>query len=69
MERLLSPLQSEATSGAGKTLIVPDPERIVGFLIQMAGRDRRPRRKRGVDPDFRCAAIRRAVVQRAECNQ
>jgi hypothetical protein len=28
MERLLSPLRSDATSGVGKTLIVPEPERI-----------------------------------------
>jgi hypothetical protein len=40
MERLLSPLQSDATSGVGKTLIVPDPERIeriVRFLIRSKG--------------------------------
>jgi hypothetical protein len=33
METQLSPLQLDATSGVGKTLIVPDPERIVRFLI------------------------------------
>jgi hypothetical protein len=37
MERLLSPLQSDATSGVGKTLIVPEPERIVRFLIRSKG--------------------------------
>jgi hypothetical protein len=37
MERLLSPLQSDATSGVGKTLIVPDPERIVRFSIRSKG--------------------------------
>lgn len=37
MERLLSPLQSDTTSGDGRTLIVPDPERIVRFLIRSKG--------------------------------
>jgi hypothetical protein len=37
METLLSPLQSDATSGVGKTLIVPEPERIVRFLIRGKG--------------------------------
>ena len=37
MERLLSPLQSDATSGVGKTLIVPEPERTVRFLIRGKG--------------------------------
>jgi hypothetical protein len=37
METLLSPLQSDATSGVGKTLIVPEPERIVRFLIRSKG--------------------------------
>ena len=36
----LDPLQSEATSGAGRTLIVPDPERIVRFLIRSKGTPR-----------------------------
>jgi hypothetical protein len=31
------PLQSDATSGAGKTLIVPEPARIVQFLIRSKG--------------------------------
>jgi hypothetical protein len=37
METLLSPLQLDATSGVGKTLIVPEPERIVRFLIRTKG--------------------------------
>jgi hypothetical protein len=37
MERLLSPLQLDATTGVGKTLIVPEPERIVRFLIRSKG--------------------------------
>jgi hypothetical protein len=37
MEAQLKPLQNEATSGAGKTLTVPDPERIVWFLIRSKG--------------------------------
>jgi hypothetical protein len=32
MEEQLEPLQNEATSGDGKTLTVPDPERIVRTL-------------------------------------
>ena len=34
MEAQLEPLQSDATSGVGKTLTVPEPERIVRFLIR-----------------------------------
>lgn len=37
MEARLDPLQSEATSGIGKTLTVPAPERIVQFLIRVKG--------------------------------
>ena len=37
MERLLSPLQSEATSGDGKILTVPDPARMVRFIIRTLG--------------------------------
>jgi hypothetical protein len=37
MEAQLEPLQSDATSGAGKTLTVPDPARIVRFLIRGKG--------------------------------
>jgi hypothetical protein len=37
MEAQLDPLQNDATSGAGKTLIVPEPERIVRFLIRSKG--------------------------------
>jgi hypothetical protein len=37
METLLSPLQLDATSGVGKTLIVPEPERIVRFIIRSKG--------------------------------
>jgi hypothetical protein len=41
MESQLEPLQSDATSGVGKTLIVPDPERIVRFLIRSKGAARK----------------------------
>jgi hypothetical protein len=37
MERLLSPLQLDATSGVGKTLIVPEPARTVRFTIRGKG--------------------------------
>ena len=37
MEAQLEPLQNDATSGVGKTLIVPDPERIVRFFIRSKG--------------------------------
>jgi hypothetical protein len=37
MEALLKPLQKDATSGVGKTLIIPDPARIVRFLIRSKG--------------------------------
>jgi hypothetical protein len=37
MEALLKPLQSDATSGDGKMLTVPAPERIVRFLIRSKG--------------------------------
>jgi hypothetical protein len=37
METLLSPLQSDATSGVGKTLIVPEPTRTVRFIIRGKG--------------------------------
>ena len=37
MEAQLKPLQNEATNGVGKTLIVPEPERIVRFLIRGKG--------------------------------
>jgi hypothetical protein len=37
MEAQLEPLQLDATSGDGKTLIVPAPERIVRFLIRSKG--------------------------------
>jgi hypothetical protein len=33
MEAQLEPLQNDATSGAGKTLTVPDPERIFDSLV------------------------------------
>ena len=33
----LEPLQSDATSGAGRTLTVPDPARIVYLLIRVKG--------------------------------
>jgi hypothetical protein len=37
METQLKPLQNDAISGVGKTLIVPEPERIVRFLIRSKG--------------------------------
>lgn len=37
MEALLKPLQNDATSGTGKTLTVPDPARMVQFLIRVKG--------------------------------
>jgi hypothetical protein len=37
MEAQLEPLQNDATSGAGRTLTVPDPTRIVRFLIRSKG--------------------------------
>jgi hypothetical protein len=37
LRRALEPLQSDATSGDGKILTVPDPERIVRFLIRSKG--------------------------------
>ena len=37
MEALLKPLQLDATSGDGRTLIVPEPERIVRFLVRSKG--------------------------------
>jgi hypothetical protein len=37
MEALLKPLQNDATSGVGKTLIVPDPARTVRFIIRSRG--------------------------------
>jgi hypothetical protein len=37
MVRQLDPLQSDATSGDGRVLIVPDPERMVSFLIRCKG--------------------------------
>jgi hypothetical protein len=37
MEAQLKPLQNDATSGDGRTLIVPDFERIVRFLIRSKG--------------------------------
>jgi hypothetical protein len=37
MEAQLEPLQLDATSGVGKTLIVPEPERTVRFLIRSKG--------------------------------
>jgi hypothetical protein len=37
MEEQLEPLQNDATSGVGKTLIVPEPARIVRFLIRSKG--------------------------------
>ena len=33
----LEPLQNEATSGAGRTLTVPDPARMVRFIIRSQG--------------------------------
>jgi hypothetical protein len=37
MDAQLDPLQNEATSGDGRTLIVPDPARMVRFLIRSKG--------------------------------
>ena len=37
MEARLTPLQLDATSGDGRMLIVPDPERIVRLLIRCKG--------------------------------
>jgi len=37
MEAVLKPLQLDATSGVGRTLIVPEPERIVRFIIRSKG--------------------------------
>jgi hypothetical protein len=37
MEAQLEPLQLDATSGTGRILTVPDPERIVRFLIRGKG--------------------------------
>jgi hypothetical protein len=37
MEAQLDPLQNDATSGVGKTLIVPEPTRTVRFLIRSKG--------------------------------
>jgi hypothetical protein len=37
MEAQLKPLQSDATSGTGKMLTVPDPERMVRFIIRCKG--------------------------------
>ena len=37
MEALLKPLQSDATSGAGRTLTVPEPARMVRFIIRSKG--------------------------------
>jgi hypothetical protein len=37
MEALLKPLHNDATSGTGKILTVPDPERIVRFIIRSKG--------------------------------
>ena len=37
MERQLTPLQLDATSGAGRMLIVPDPARMVRFIIRSKG--------------------------------
>jgi hypothetical protein len=37
MEAQLTPLQLDATSGAGRTLIVPDPARMVRFIIRVKG--------------------------------
>jgi hypothetical protein len=38
MEAQLTPLQSDTTSGAGRTLTVPDPARMVYFIIRSLGR-------------------------------
>ena len=40
MEALLKPLQLDATSGAGKTLTVPEPARMVRFIISSKGTPR-----------------------------
>jgi hypothetical protein len=40
MEAQLKPLQSDATSGAGRTLTVPEPARMVQFLIRVQGTPR-----------------------------
>jgi hypothetical protein len=37
MEAQLKPLHNDATSGTGKILTVPDPERIVRFIIRSKG--------------------------------
>jgi hypothetical protein len=37
MEALLKPLQNEAKSGVGKTLTVPEPARLVRFIIRSKG--------------------------------
>ena len=37
MEAQLEPLQSEARSGVGKTLIIPEPARTVRFIIRSKG--------------------------------
>jgi hypothetical protein len=37
MEKQLDPLQLDATSGDGRILTVPDPERMVRFLIRTLG--------------------------------
>jgi hypothetical protein len=37
MEAQLEPLQNHATSGVGKTLTVPDPARMVRFIIRSKG--------------------------------
>jgi hypothetical protein len=37
MEAQLTPLQLDATSGTGRILIVPDPPRMVYFLIRVKG--------------------------------
>jgi hypothetical protein len=37
MEAQLTPLQLDVTSGDGRTLIVPEPERMVKFLIRVKG--------------------------------
>ena len=37
MEAQLDPLHNEATSGTGKTLTVPDPARMVRFIMRVKG--------------------------------
>ena len=37
MEEQLEPLQNEAKSGVGKTLIIPEPARTVRFIIRSQG--------------------------------